>query len=120
MSNHEDTNGHKVDEHGKLVFDERCHGCDAPKPRLLTDEEVRAIEIRKSIAVAANVTEHHLVGEKLNESVADIPALLADRQARKERETKVRELLKSAHWVDDDAERERLVNEAFSLLEYDE
>ena len=28
----EDQNGHKIDPSGKLVFDERCQGCDAPKP----------------------------------------------------------------------------------------
>jgi hypothetical protein len=26
----EDRNGHRINAQGKLVFDERCHGCDAP------------------------------------------------------------------------------------------
>ena len=30
-NNREDKNGHRVDEKGSLVFDERCRGCDAPK-----------------------------------------------------------------------------------------
>ena len=31
-SSKEDKNGHRIDADGKLVFDERCHGCDAPTP----------------------------------------------------------------------------------------
>lgn len=36
-----DKNGHKIDLEGKLVFDEECHGCDAPKTTAPEQDESR-------------------------------------------------------------------------------